>query len=74
MTHSPSRAPSLPAYDLVVIGSSSGGIEALSTLVATLPADFAVPIVIAQHLAPDHLSHLGEILARRTPLNVHTVV
>ena len=33
---------------LVVIGSSAGGIEALSRLVASLPADFAAPVVIAQ--------------------------
>ncbi len=67
---------SLPerAYDLVVIGASAGGIEALATLVASLPADFAAPLVIAQHLDPDHVSHLGEILARRTTLEVRTVI
>src|SRR5215216_3330632 len=58
---------------LVVIGASAGGVEALSTLVATLPADFAAPIVIAQHLDPRRLSHLGEILQRRSPLPVRTV-
>ena len=60
-------------YDLVVIGASAGGIEALSTVVAGLPSDFAAPLVIAQHLDPDHLSHLGEILHRHTTLAVHTV-
>src|SRR5215217_5955585 len=58
---------------LVVIGASAGGVEALSTLVATLPPDFATPIVIAQHLDPRRLSHLGEILQRRSPLPVRTV-
>ncbi|MGZ3674929.1 MAG: chemotaxis protein CheB, partial [Ktedonobacterales bacterium] len=53
-------------YSLVVVGSSAGGIEALSTLVATLPADFPAPLVLAQHLDPHHLSHLSEILARRS--------
>ncbi len=61
------------SYDLVVVGASAGGIEALATLVASLPADFAAPMVIAQHLDPDHQSHLGDILARRTPLTVRTV-
>ncbi len=61
-------------YDLVVIGSSAGGIEALSTLVATLPTDFEAPLVIAQHLDPAHVSHLGEILSRHTALPVRTVV
>src|SRR5438045_2493315 len=58
---------------LVVIGPSAGGIDALSTLVATLPREFPAPIVIAQHLDPTHASHLGEILARRSALPVRTV-
>ncbi len=61
-------------YSLVVVGSSAGGIEALSTLVATLPADFSAPLVLAQHLDPHHLSHLDEILARRSALPVRTVL
>src|SRR6185437_12187700 len=61
-------------YSLVVVGSSAGGIEALSTLVATLPADFPAPLVLAQHLDPHYLSHLGEILARRSALPVRTVL
>ncbi len=59
---------------LVVIGSSAGGIDALSTLVATLPADFPAPLVLAQHLDPTRPSHLAEILARRSTLPVRTVV
>ena len=58
---------------LVVIGASAGGIEALSRVVASLPADFSVPIVIAQHLDPRRPSHLREILARQTALPVRTV-
>jgi two-component system, chemotaxis family, CheB/CheR fusion protein len=59
---------------LVVIGASAGGVEALSTLVSTLPAGFPAPIVIAQHLDPSRTSHLEEILARRTNLPVKTVL
>src|SRR5919197_3881806 len=58
---------------LVVVGASAGGIDALSTLVATLPRDFPAPIVIAQHLDPGRPSHLAQILARRSTLPVHTV-
>lgn len=63
-----------PASHLVVVGASAGGIEALSTLVSSLPSDFPAPIVIAQHLDPRRPSRLEEILARRTPLLVRTVV
>src|SRR5271166_4154460 len=60
-------------YQLVVVGSSAGGVEALSTLVAALPANFPAPIVLAQHLDPTYPSHLGEILSRRSMLPVRTV-
>lgn len=60
-------------YDLVVVGSSAGGIEALSLLVSTLPADFSASIVLAQHLGSDYPSHLAEILARHSVLPVHVV-
>jgi two-component system, chemotaxis family, CheB/CheR fusion protein len=59
---------------LVVIGSSAGGIEVLSTLASTLPSDFPAPIVIAQHLDPQRPSHLGEILARHSRLPVQTIL
>jgi len=58
---------------LVVIGSSAGGIEALSRVVASLPADFSAPIVIAQHLDPRRPSHLAEILGRHSPLPIRVV-
>ena len=58
---------------LVVIGASAGGVEALSTLVATLPADFPAPIVVAQHLDPRRPSQLVPILARRSVLPVRAV-
>jgi two-component system CheB/CheR fusion protein len=58
---------------LVVIGSSAGGIEALSRVVADLPPDLAAPVVIAQHLDPRRTSHLGEILERHTNLPIRVV-
>ncbi len=58
---------------IVVVGSSAGGIEALSTLVQTLPADLPASIVIAQHLDPRRDSHLLDILSRRSTLPVRSV-
>ena len=58
---------------LVVIGSSAGGIEALSRVVASLPADFPAPIVIAQHLDPRRPSHLSQILSRQATLPIRVV-
>jgi two-component system CheB/CheR fusion protein len=61
------------ATDLVVIGSSAGGVEALSVLVSTLPGDFPAPVVLAQHLDPSRPSNLDAILKRRTTLPVEVV-
>jgi two-component system CheB/CheR fusion protein len=58
---------------LVVVGSSAGGIAALSGMVSSLPEDFDAPIVVAQHLDPNRESHLQEILARKSTLPVKTV-
>jgi two-component system CheB/CheR fusion protein len=62
-----------PGSQLVVIGSSAGGIEALSRVVANLPADFPAPIVIAQHLDPRRPSHLADILGRHSTLPIKIV-
>ena len=58
-----------PAH-LVVVGSSAGGIEALSTLLGGLPATFPAPLILAQHLDPTHESHLHTILQRKTQMPV----
>jgi two-component system CheB/CheR fusion protein len=58
------------ATHLVVVGSSAGGIEALSTVLGSLPADFPAAIVLAQHLDPARPSFLSSILIRKTSLPV----
>ena len=57
---------------LVVVGSSAGGVAALSVLVNTLDRDFPAPIVLAQHLDPQRASHLASILERQSKLPVVT--
>ena len=59
--------------DLVVVGSSAGGIGALSVLVSTLHQSFPAPIVLAQHLDPQRPSHLGSILERKSTLPIINV-
>jgi two-component system chemotaxis response regulator CheB len=38
--------------DVVAIGTSTGGPNALTALIPEFPADFSVPIVIVQHMPP----------------------
>jgi two-component system chemotaxis response regulator CheB len=48
LLHSPRREVS--AADVVVIGISTGGPQSLKTLIAQLPTDLPVPIVIVLHM------------------------
>lgn len=49
---------------IVVIGASAGGVDALISLVRTLPADFPAPVCVVLHVPPDAPSLLPHILAR----------
>jgi two-component system, chemotaxis family, protein-glutamate methylesterase/glutaminase len=51
MPRAPSTLPAaVPLRELVAIGASTGGTEALHFLLSSLPADFRAPIVIVQHM------------------------
>lgn len=54
-------------YELIAIGTSWGGLSALSRLLADLPAAVDQPIVVAQHRAPGSAEGgLGQLLQRHT--------
>lgn len=54
--------------DIVVIGASAGGIQALTTLVVGLPRDFPASLLVVVHTPPYAISRLPEILSRAGPL------
>jgi len=56
------------AFDLVVVGTSWGGLQALGTLLEGLPPRFGLPIVVAQHRAPDSSTILVRLLQARSSL------
>ena len=57
-------------YEIVVVGTSWGGLNALRTLVGALPGDFAVPLVLVQHRHRESNQILGALLQERTALRV----
>jgi two-component system chemotaxis response regulator CheB len=57
-------------HDLIVIGASAGGVEALSALVAELPKDLRACVCIVQHVSPARESYLPRILNSAGPLPV----
>ena len=62
-----------PGYRIVVVGASAGGLHALRTLVAGLPADFEIPVVVVQHRAKES-ELLCELLQECSRIPVQEVV
>ncbi|MEZ6123595.1 MAG: chemotaxis response regulator protein-glutamate methylesterase [Planctomycetaceae bacterium] len=56
--------------DAVVIGSSTGGPQALSSILSKLPGDFPAPIIIVQHMPPVFTKHLANRLNQECRLSV----
>lgn len=54
----------MPGHDLIVVGASAGGVEALSSLVKNLSADIEAAILIVLHVPPHSYSVLPQILQR----------
>jgi two-component system chemotaxis response regulator CheB len=52
-------------YTAIVIGTSAGGLYALSALLEPLPANFPLPILIVQHRAKDQRHLLEDILKQK---------
>jgi two-component system chemotaxis response regulator CheB len=70
----PTLSPAvLPPFDLIAIGASTGGVAAISRLLAGMSAPArpgAPPVVIVQHMPPGFTARFAERLARTTGLDV----
>ena len=58
------------SYSVVGVGTSWGGLAALSKLLRDLPADFGLPVVVVQHRGKDSDRLLAELLQDTTDLRV----
>lgn len=73
----PIPSPTLPSgsrggpVEILAIGSSTGGPNALTEILSHLPADFPVPIVIAQHMPPMFTRLLAERLSAQVKFPVY---
>lgn len=62
---------SQPAFPIIGVGASAGGIEAIEGLLRGMPSQPELALVIVTHLSPNRESLLHEIVARYTDLPVH---
>ncbi|MGH8888559.1 MAG: protein-glutamate methylesterase/protein-glutamine glutaminase [Acidothermaceae bacterium] len=60
--------------DVIAVGCSTGGPDALTAIVAGLPPDLAVPVVVVQHMPPLFTRLFAERLDRSCPLLVREAV
>lgn len=67
------RQPALPVQ-VVAIGVSTGGPDALACVLPSLPADLKVPVVIAQHMPPIFTTLLAARLTAKSSLRVRECV
>ena len=70
----PPRSRLLAPVQVVAIGVSTGGPDALAHVVPALPADFPVPVVIAQHMPAIFTSLLAARLSAKSALPVQECV
>ena len=57
-------------FELIVVGASAGGVSALQQLLAALPADLPMPMLVVLHLPRDRPSRIADLLDVRCPLPV----
>src|SRR5690606_29085991 len=58
---------------VVVMGASAGALDALTTLLAQMPRDFSLPIVVVVHLPAHRESVLASLLGARSLMSVREV-
>src|SRR5208282_920327 len=67
-------APAVPRrgswVEIVAIGVSTGGPNALAEVIPRLPANLPVPVVIVQHMPPIFTKFLAERLASKSQISV----
>jgi two-component system chemotaxis response regulator CheB len=71
---SPDWIPNPAGFQIVALGASTGGPNALSTVLERLSSDLPVPVLIVQHMPPTFCKLLAERLNRICPLPVREAV
>ena len=57
-------------YDAVVVGTSAGGLNALSTILGNLPRQYKIPIVIVQHRSKGSFELFEDVLQQKCRIRI----
>src|SRR3954470_15736602 len=58
------RQSIMQTHDIIVVGCSAGGLQALTKIVKELPRDFDAAVFIASHISPHQRSVLPQLLSK----------
>jgi two-component system, chemotaxis family, protein-glutamate methylesterase/glutaminase len=58
----------MPNHDIIIIGTSAGGLEASIAIISQLPAEFPAALFVVMHMSPEEPSLLPNILSVRGAL------
>jgi two-component system chemotaxis response regulator CheB len=70
----PPARPRRQRVEIVALGASTGGPNALAELFPAFPADWSVPTVVVQHMPPAFTTRLAERLSEKSRLRVREAV
>jgi len=62
--------PALPKVDVIVVGASAGGVEALLKIFRPLPKGFGLPIIAVLHLPDERRSLLADVFGAQLAIPV----
>lgn len=68
--HAPHTFNSSLPYDIVVIGASTGGPPAIEEIIYKIPQNFALPIIVVQHMPANFVPSFAQRLNHHCPLEV----
>ncbi len=68
--HKSALLSSIPKIDVVAVGISTGGPNALGVMIPAIPSDIGVPILVVQHMPPIFTASLAKNLEKKSKLKV----
>ena len=57
-------------YETVVVGTSAGGLNALTAILGKLPQEYKIPIIVVQHRSKDSLELLEQVLQQKCRIRI----